>query len=136
MYVFDIRTATDVTDVYDLARGIADTASGCSVSGSAWANDYLRRVRSAGLGSLISQAPSQEKLRFGDGRVVPATETIAAPTVIANLPMVITWHSVDGLNFPLLLGHELAPQPARDREPLCDHVPQQERALFGRAQAG
>lgn len=75
VYVFDIRMATDVTDVHDLSRGIVDTATGCS----AWTNDSLPRARSAGLGSLISQAPSQEKSRFGDGRVVLATEMSPPP---------------------------------------------------------
>lgn len=72
--------------------------------------DYLRRVRSVGWGGLISQSPSREKFRFVHGRVVPAAETITAPAVIAKQPMMITWHSVDGLNLPLLLGRDFVTQ--------------------------
>lgn len=100
----------DAADTHDLARGIVDNAAGCIFSGNSWTNDYLRRVRGAGLGSLISQVPSQEKFHFGDGRFAPATEMITAIPVIARQPMMITWHSVDGFRLPLLLGRDFVTQ--------------------------
>ena len=65
----------------DLRRGVVDTAAAGSVSGGAWAADYIAPVRSLGLGDLVSEEQTSEKFRFGDGVVHASAKLVTAPAV-------------------------------------------------------
>jgi len=92
----------------DLRRGVVDTAAAGSISGGAWAADYLEYVRSLGLGDLVREEPTSERFRFGDGVVHASAKLVTAPAVICGTPLLLKWHVIEEISLSLLLGRDFA----------------------------
>ena len=113
VYVVQVAAASSlVSGDPDAGRGIVDTAAGCSVAGGPWTKAFLKELEAAGLTAKVVRQPSQERFRFGDGKVVSTDYHVTAPVVIAHTPMTISWHVVENLRLPLLLGRDFVLEKA------------------------
>ena len=94
----------------DAGRGIFDTACALSVAGCAWTRQYLRTLECLGLSHLVQEDVATETFRFGDGHGVQCNRRVTAPVVIANQPLMLRWHVLDGYKLSLLLGQDFIAQ--------------------------
>ena len=94
----------------DAGRGIFDTACALSVAGCAWTRHYLSTLQCLGLSHMVQEDVATETFRFGDGHGAQCTRRVTAPVVIANQPLMLRWHVLDGYKLSLLLGQDFIAQ--------------------------
>ena len=94
----------------DAGHGIFDTACALSVAGCAWTRHYLSTLQCLGLSHMVQEDVATKTFRFGDGHGAQCNRRVTAPVVIANQPLMLRWHVLDGYKLSLLLGQDFIAQ--------------------------
>ncbi|CAE8636958.1 unnamed protein product [Polarella glacialis] len=90
----------------DSQHAIVDTASSLSLAGDAWWEDYQQCLRVCHLDDHIKTEPCRELFKFGSGGLRESRLHVTAPAVVANTPVLLRFHVIEGSDLGLLLGRD------------------------------